>query len=262
MLRRFWPFPAALLALCFGLLGSPASGGGPISKPRWLGGVVITEYWPAPERWFTGKLVAAPGLTSLHRVDWLYSGNGVSMQGDGVGLDGVEYHIQTVGDQGWVDEQGRPTIAGSGGWTNGFPFWRGVGWRAKGGFVTFPLADGSWFHGPPKRYIEPTGITFATGTSRGLIPWRSVAVDPSLIPMGSRIFVPALCSTPGHGWVVAADIGGAIIGRHLDLFRPAPRLRGTSSDVWHDESIWVLPPDANLPKRLPSCDGGGAISRG
>jgi 3D (Asp-Asp-Asp) domain-containing protein len=262
MLRRFWPLPAALLSLCFLVPGSPASGGGPISKPRWLGGVVITEYWPAPERWFTGKLVAAPGLTTLHRVDWLYSGSGVSMQGDGIGLDGVEYHIQTVGDQGWVDEQGHATLAGAGGWTSGFPFWRGVGWRAKSGLVTFPLLDGTWFHGPPKRYIEPQGITFSTGSSRSLIPWRSVAVDPGLIPIGSRIFVPALCATPGHGWVIAADTGGAIIGRHLDLYRPAPAARGISSDVWTGRQIWVLPPDAKLPKRLPTCDGGDSPSRG
>jgi 3D (Asp-Asp-Asp) domain-containing protein len=89
-----------------------------------------------------------------------------------------------------------------------------------------------------------------------------VAVDPSLIPIGSRIFVPALCSTPGHGWVVAGDTGGAIIGRHLDLFRPAPAVRGVSSDVWHDQQIWVLPPAAALPKRLPTCDGGDSPSRG
>jgi 3D (Asp-Asp-Asp) domain-containing protein len=262
MPRRFWPLPAAVLALCFFLLGSTASGGGPSTKPRWIGGVVITEYWPVPESWFSGRLVSAPGLSTKHRVDWLYSGSGVSMQGDGIGLDGLEYHIQTVGDQGWVDANGKATVAGGGGWSRGFPFWRGVGWRAKGGSVTFPLADGTWFNGKPKRYIKPDGISFSTGSSRPLIPWRSVAVDPGVIPMGSRIFVPTLCDTPGHGWVVAADTGGAIIGRHLDLYRPAPAKRGVSSDTWTNQQIWVLPPDAKLPKRLPTCDGGEAPSRG
>src|SRR5450631_3825651 len=27
----------------------------------WLHGVAITEYWPAPESWFVGALVATPG---------------------------------------------------------------------------------------------------------------------------------------------------------------------------------------------------------
>ena len=262
MLRRVWPLPAALLTL--GLLASagPSAGGGPIAKPRWLGGVTITQYWPAPERWFRGKLVSAPGLTTKHRVDWLYSGGGVSMEGDGIGLDGRQYHIRSVGEQGWVDAEGRPTIPGAHGWTRGFPFWRGLGWRDRKGFVTFPLADGTWYRGAPKRYIKPKGIVFGEGPSRPLVFWRSVAVDPRLIPMGSRIFVPALCDTPGHGWVVAADIGGAIIGRHIDLFRPAPPRSDIPSDVWHDAKIWVLPPGVAIPKRLPSCGGGPSIGKG
>jgi 3D (Asp-Asp-Asp) domain-containing protein len=232
-----------------------APGGGPISKPRWLGRVTITEYWPAPERWYQGRLVAAPGIPGRHRVDWLYSGTGLSMQGDGIGLDGQRYHILSTGKQGWVDERGRRTIPRAHGWSRGFPFWRGLGWRNKRGRVTYPLADGSWYSGAPKRYIKPKGVVFGAGPSRPLVFWRSVAVDPRLIPIGSRMFVPALCETPGRGWVYAEDIGGAIIGRHLDLFRPAPADRGTASDVWHDQRIWVLPPNAKVPKKLPSCDG-------
>ena len=52
---------------------------------RWLSGVTITEYWPAPEAWFIGKLVTTPGLSGKHRIDWLYSAMGVSMQGEGSG---------------------------------------------------------------------------------------------------------------------------------------------------------------------------------
>lgn len=256
MLRRVWPLPAALLALVVvAFAAASAQGGGPIAKPRWVSGVLITEYWPVPERWFGGKLVGAPGLTGLHRVDWLYGGNGVSMEGDGIGLDGRQYHIQKVGKQGWVDARGRRTIPGVHGWTRGFPFWRGVGWRSRKGFVTFPLLDGGWYNGAPKRYIKPKDISFGDGASRPLVFWRSVAVDPRLIPMGSRIFVPALCKTPGHGWVVAADIGGAIIGRHLDLYRPAPPTADIPSDVWHGQKMWVLPPNAKVPKKLPTCKG-------
>ncbi|MDQ2817957.1 MAG: 3D domain-containing protein [Candidatus Eremiobacteraeota bacterium] len=38
-----------------------------------------------------------------------------------------------------------------------------------------------------------------------------VAVDPRLIPLGSRLFIP------GYGHAVAADTGGAILGHRVDL---------------------------------------------
>ena len=51
------------------------------------------------------------------------------------------------------------------------------------------------------------GIT-ATGVmaERGI-----VAVDPNVIPLGSRVFIP------GYGLAVAADTGGMIIGNRIDL---------------------------------------------
>ncbi len=39
-----------------------------------------------------------------------------------------------------------------------------------------------------------------------------VAVDPAVIPLGTRLFVP------GYGYAVAADTGGAIDGRRIDVF--------------------------------------------
>ena len=47
---------------------------------------------------------------------------------------------------------------------------------------------------------------------------RSVAVDPSVIPLGSRIFIH------GVGYRTADDTGGAIQGKHIDVWEP------TSSD--------------------------------
>jgi 3D (Asp-Asp-Asp) domain-containing protein len=41
-----------------------------------------------------------------------------------------------------------------------------------------------------------------------------VAVDPRLIPLGTRIFVP------GYGPAVAADVGVAIKGRIIDVWMP------------------------------------------
>src|SRR5438105_4701646 len=83
---------AALGALPTPAVASPPTGGAPVgglapTKPhkptpappsrhargRWIGRMTITEYWPAPESWFVGAPVAAPGLTGEHRIDWLYS---------------------------------------------------------------------------------------------------------------------------------------------------------------------------------------------
>lgn len=55
----------------------------------------------------------------------------------------------------------------------------------------------------------PTGNRTAVGarTRRGI-----VAVDPKVIPLGTHMFIK------GYGYAVAADTGGAIKGRRVDLF--------------------------------------------
>lgn len=42
----------------------------------------------------------------------------------------------------------------------------------------------------------------------------AVAVDPRVIPMGSRLYIP------GYGWGRAVDTGGAIQGRKIDVWLP------------------------------------------
>jgi 3D (Asp-Asp-Asp) domain-containing protein len=58
------------------------------------------------------------------------------------------------------------------------------------------------------------GITY-TGAKvrRGII-----AVDPNVIPLGTRVYVEVAGSTPDYGIAVAADIGGAIKGNLIDLY--------------------------------------------
>jgi peptidoglycan DL-endopeptidase CwlO len=53
--------------------------------------------------------------------------------------------------------------------------------------------------------------TTATGVPTG---WGVVAVDPGVIPLGTRM------SVPGYGEGVAADTGGSVIGNKIDLWFP------------------------------------------
>ena len=220
-----------------------------LRRPTWLDRVVITEYYPAPERWFRGALVAAPGLPGRHRVDWLYSSSGLAMEGDGVGLDGRRYHFAGPYGLGWVTSAGAATKpCADGSWTRGWPAWLSFGWRTAVGAVTYPLRGGGWSAGAPSRYTAPpAGLSFAPAPSRPLRYWRSVAVDPKLIPLGSRIFVPAYCDTPGHGWFAAQDTGGAIIARHLDVYRPAPA-SPNDAQFLRGQRVFVVPPGFTAPR--------------
>jgi 3D (Asp-Asp-Asp) domain-containing protein len=212
-----------------------------LGKGRWYHGVVITEYWPAPESWFVGQLVATPGLTGMHRIDWLYSAWGVSMEGEGIGLDGRTYHIDSLGSGGWVTADGSPTGA-SAGWSGGPPFWRAGGyWANRSGAVTFPLAAGGWSKGRGARYVPLRGVTFAAGASLPLHYYRSIAVDPSMIPLGSRVYVPAYRHDGHGGWFTAQDTGGAITGRHIDVYRPPPSSAADPGRYLTGQRIYVVP---------------------
>ena len=216
-----------------------------IAHREWLGGVIVTEYYPVPESWSEGALASAPGIAGRHRVDWLYSAKGLSMEGDGVDLAGRRVHIENLGAVGWVNAAGKPTVPPRCGvhWSGGAPYWRAGGWRNRRGEVTFPLAAGGWSNGAGHRTGGYGGATFAYGASLPLRYYRSVAVDPNLLPLGSRIYVPAYRNLSG-GWFVAQDTGGAIIGRHLDVYRPpTPQRFGTGRLLLH-QRVYVIPPGA------------------
>jgi 3D (Asp-Asp-Asp) domain-containing protein len=214
-----------------------------ITRPRWLRGVAITEYYSTPERWFSGRLVHVPGLRARHRVDWLYSAHGVAMQGDGIGLDGRHYHIDALGAAGWVNRLGHRTRPGrcAGHWSRGRPAWLEGGWRNAAGAVTWPLQRGGWSHGGGRRQLPYAGVTFAAGSSIPLHPYRTLAVDPRLIPRGSRVYIPAYRSIAG-GWFVAQDTGGAIIGRHVDVYRPPTDTPLGGGRYLRNQRIYVVPP--------------------
>lgn len=61
--------------------------------------------------------------------------------------------------------------------------------------------------------VTATGYALPGTTASGRpVGWGVVAVDPSVIPMGSRLAIP------GYGMGVAADTGGAIVGARIDLW--------------------------------------------
>ena len=231
--------------------GGLAPTGGPHRVPsppskhdrgRWLTRVTITEYWPAPESWFVGRLVAAPGLAGRHRIDWLYSATGLSMQGEGIGIDGRIYHIAALGSGGWITAAGRRTDP-SDGWRAGTPYWRaGAYWRNRRRAVTFPLAAGGWSAGSGRRYVPLPGVSFATGGSLPLHYYASIAVDPRVIPLGSRVYVPSYRSDGHGGWFIAADTGGAVTGRHVDVYRPPPATADDPGRSSIGARIYVIKP--------------------
>jgi cystine transport system substrate-binding protein len=65
--------------------------------------------------------------------------------------------------------------------------------------------------------VTATGYSLAGHTATGLpAGWGVVAVDPSVIPLGTRLTIP------GYGEGVAADTGGAVHGASIDLWFPTP----------------------------------------
>jgi 3D (Asp-Asp-Asp) domain-containing protein len=216
----------------------------PISTPTWLPGVYTTEYWPVPERWFNGAKIVAPGLAQAHRVDFLYSAKGVAMEGDGIGLDGKRVHWATGSGAGWVDRSGH---------SGGYYWLAEMFWRNAKGEVTYPLEAGGWSNGPCRQKKKPTcskvgskGTRFGTGPSTGssglaLHPLRSIAVDPNVIRYRSAVYIPAYDTAHHDGWFCAADTGGAIVGRHLDVYRNAPSSPNGGS-THSGQRIRVLPP--------------------
>jgi 3D (Asp-Asp-Asp) domain-containing protein len=250
--------PLLLAALALAGVASPsAAHARPLTKAGWLHRVTVTEYYPAPEAWFLGKKVPVPGLTGKHRIDWLYSATGVSMQGEGIGLDGHRYHIDALGEGGWVNARGRPSTPGKDGWKGGPPVWRaGAYWLTHDHLVTFPLDGGGWSAGSGKRYVPLPGVTFKAGPAKPLRYYRSVAVDPRLIPLGSLVYIAAYAKTAGHGWFRAQDVGGAIIGRHVDVYRSPPKQTEMGGGLLTGERVYVIPPGTKAGDDAPP--GGGS----
>jgi 3D (Asp-Asp-Asp) domain-containing protein/peptidoglycan hydrolase CwlO-like protein len=63
--------------------------------------------------------------------------------------------------------------------------------------------------------VVATGYALPGRTATGVaVGWGVVAVDPSVIPLGTRMTIP------GYGEGIAADTGGSVAGAHIDLWFP------------------------------------------
>lgn len=78
--------------------------------------------------------------------------------------------------------------------------------------------------------VSATGYSIAGRTATGLpTGWGVVAVDPSVIPLGTRLTIP------GYGEGVAADTGGNVRGNTIDLWFPTARQAG----AWGRRTVTV-----------------------
>jgi len=84
--------------------------------------------------------------------------------------------------------------------------------------------------GPRTLTVTSTGYTLKGRTATGLpVGLGIVAVDPSVIPLGTRLTIP------GYGEGIAADTGGAVQGMTIDLWFPSL----TEAMAWGRRTVTV-----------------------
>jgi 3D (Asp-Asp-Asp) domain-containing protein len=78
--------------------------------------------------------------------------------------------------------------------------------------------------------VVATGYSLHGHTATGApVGWGVVAVDPSVIPLGTRMTIP------GYGSGVAADTGGAIVGNRIDLWFPTV----AQAQAWGRQTVTI-----------------------
>jgi cystine transport system substrate-binding protein len=79
--------------------------------------------------------------------------------------------------------------------------------------------------------VSATGYALQGNTASGLpVGWGVVAVDPSVIPLGTHMTIP------GYGEAVAADTGGSIVGSTIDLWFPSV----AAANAWGRRTVTIV----------------------
>ena len=100
--------------------------------------------------------------------------------------------------------------------------------RSLGNFIITHYCPCSICCGPWRDGITSTGATAVTN--------RTIAVDPTVIPYGSKVVI--------NGQVyVAEDCGGAIKNNHIDIYVGSHAEAETKGDIWKTRSLsgWKRP---------------------
>ncbi|MCL6515475.1 3D domain-containing protein [Alicyclobacillus sp.] len=77
-----------------------------------------------------------------------------------------------------------------------------------------------------------------TSTGKHVVEGETVAVDPRVIPYGTRVFIP------GVGYRIAEDTGGAIVGNHIDIYYDDVRVARKFGVKYH-VPVYILPSDSS-----------------
>ena len=96
--------------------------------------------------------------------------------------------------------------------------------------ATAPVASAPSDAGPGTLTVTATAYTLQGQTATGApVGYGVVAVDPSVIPLGTRMTIP------GYGEGIAADTGGAIQGAVIDLWFPT----SAQASAWGRQTVTI-----------------------
>lgn len=115
----------------------------------------------------------------------------------------------------------------------------GSGVLNDGRIVNF-AGECHWGMGTCFRQLDPKSHPLGAGVQgRRLEPFRSIAVDPRIIPIGAPVYVPELVGvqmpdgTNHDGCLRADDMGGAIKNKKLDFFVESyPNFKFIADSLW------------------------------
>ena len=115
-----------------------------------------------------------------------------------------------------------------------------------------PLGNARWRTQGRVRFGVSRGVNGDGVRGYKLVPYRTIATDPAVVPTGSAVYLPSARGVEVRiddqvvvhdGWFFAADVGGAIRGAHIDTFTGTtlrPRLPHVTNRADQVVSAYVI----------------------